>query len=335
MHCFQTKLSSIALAVFVIGCGPAVPADGGPVEEGTTTDGPPMGTTIPSNPSSPTDPTSPTSPTDPTSLTTGPVSTTTSPTDPSTTGEDTGTSADTMDFLSPTTGVDCDDLPDGTKAHCTLECSLFDQDCAVGEACKPWSNDGSGQWNSTWCGPVARDPGQEGDSCSVESHAASGVDDCDRGAMCWNVNPDTLEGTCVSLCVQVDGLSDPFCQNPSTSCMHANDGALPLCLETCDPLGEDCLEGENCYPTGPDFVCMPQGAPIDIGGVLPTQCPEGETSVDEGTVAGCDDQPCCVSYCDLTQADPCADGEECVPYFKEGTCPGSCGDVGFCLDEAP
>jgi hypothetical protein len=67
----------------------------------------------------------------------------------------------------------------------TYECDLWKQDCPPGEKCMPWANDGGGSWNATRCTPLAEDPRQPGEPCTVEGSGVSGRDDCDIRAMCW------------------------------------------------------------------------------------------------------------------------------------------------------
>ena len=73
-------------------------------------------------------------------------------------------------------------------------CSTFAQDCPPGFKCMPWASDGGNSWNATRCVPIAPDPNAPGEPCTVEGSGVSGLDDCDGTSMCWDVDPDTLEG---------------------------------------------------------------------------------------------------------------------------------------------
>jgi len=150
-------------------------------------------------------------------------------------------------------GPVCAELPDGTLAHCTI-CDVWTQDCPSGEKCIAWASDG-GTWNATRCSGIVRDPGAIGDPCTVEGSAFSGIDDCDIGAMCFHVDPETNEGTCLGLCI--GSAEDPIC-DPGTTCTIRNDGVLTLCLPTCNPLLDDCDEGHVCGSDESDFWCVPQ-----------------------------------------------------------------------------
>jgi hypothetical protein len=113
----------------------------------------------------------------------------------------------------------------------SFECSVFDQDCAFDEKCMPWANDGGMEWNATRCAPVVPMPGQPGDPCLVETSPFAGVDDCERGAMCWNVDPDTLQGECAALCDQTL-MPDPACP-AETTCMPF----FAMGVELLEPIG--------------------------------------------------------------------------------------------------
>ena len=74
----------------------------------------------------------------------------------------------------------------------------------------PWANDGGDEWNATRCSPIADVPTQVGELCMVEGSGTSGIDDCDQGLVCWQVDPDTNVGVCHALCEP--GL--PGCESP-------------------------------------------------------------------------------------------------------------------------
>ncbi len=66
--------------------------------------------------------------------------------------------------------------------------------------------------------------------------------------MCWDVDRETNEGGCASLC---EGTPDaPTCADPNAACTVANEGTLNLCLFTCDPEGDDCHEGQSWFEEG-------------------------------------------------------------------------------------
>ncbi|MBL9102659.1 MAG: hypothetical protein JNL82_17060 [Myxococcales bacterium] len=231
------------------GSASSAPTSGDPttpttVSTGDTTDAPTTLTTFTTEP-----------PTTVSTVTTEPPTTastvTTEP--PGTASSDTLDTGDTGD-----TGARCSDAflfdpdcPDMGAAN--LECDVFAQDCPEGQKCSAWADDGGDAWNATKCAPVAETPGAPGDACVVEGSAVSGIDDCDRGAMCFFVDPDTAAGTCTRLC---SGTPDaPVCPQ-GTTCVISNAGVLNLCLQTCDPDAPTCPQGQTCQPTPAGPVCL-------------------------------------------------------------------------------
>lgn len=219
-------------------------------------------------------------------------------------------------------------------------CDVFAQDCPKGDKCMPWADDGGGSWNATTCTPVMRNPGQRGDECSVEGSAVSGVDDCDVGLMCYNVQAKTNMGTCFELC---HGSPDaPVCDEGL--CAVYNDGNLPLCLGDCDPLIDDCPGGQLCIasPSANGFVCVLDALPASMGDygapcTFVNDCDPGYFCAIQEVVAGCTNgSGCCAEYCDLSQPDPSSqctgqpEGEECQPWYGMDAPPPGYEDVGFC-----
>ncbi len=287
------------------GCGPQVidPSEGASTsttDVATTTQGTTVGTT-----------------------TTGPTTTTsvddTSPADSSTDPEMTS-----LVFIEDPTGgpVDCD---------------IWDQDCPVGEKCVPWANDGGSSWNATRCAPVAEEPHAPGESCTVEGNAVSGLDDCDYGSMCWDVDPETMMGECVAFCMGTE--ANPICEDACTSCTINSSGILNLCLPMCDPLGQNCNEGEGCYPVNDTFACAPD-ASGDMGGVAEVceflnVCDPGSACIPPDMLPACEGSyGCCSPFCDVAAADTCdalLPGTVCRPWWDGGGPQGcSSGEIGVC-----
>jgi hypothetical protein len=249
---------------------------------------------------------------------------TTSPTDPTDGSSESGET--TCSFI-------CDT---GEETGPAPDCDLWAQDCPEGEKCMPWANDGGNAWNSARCSPVDDDPGQAGDECTVEGSGVSGIDTCGIGLMCWNVNEENI-GTCAAFCGGTE--ANPVCENPNESCVIANDGFLILCLPNCDPLLQDCNEGEACYPVNDAFACAP-----DASGTLglyadPCEyinaCDPGLFCANAEAVPNCaGSQGCCSNFCDLAAQDPNAscvgDGQECVTWYEEGQSPPGFEDIGAC-----
>jgi len=231
-------------------------------------------------------------------------------------------------------------VPSGFSPRCLFDCDLLAQDCAVGEKCMPWANDGGEVWNSSRCSPVAPDPVPPGGTCTVEGSAVSGVDDCELGSMCWGVDPETLQGTCIAFC---DALRRPsqICDDPAL-CMGFNDGNVPVCVTPCDPLQDDpCPDGEACRLTQGDggFYCLPL-----VGGHVEgssqhcedATCLPSQLCVPGGSLGACEAASCCTDLCDL--GDPGADAQcaalaptqACVPVYAPGEAPMGLELVGVC-----
>jgi len=154
------------------------------------------------------------------SVTTSGTSTTT-PSSPTSAGSD-ATSTSSDETLGHTFITAPDGLPEA------LECSTFEQDCPRGEKCNTWANDGGSAWNATRCVPVDPDPDALGEPCTVTDSGVSGLDSCEVGAMCWDIDFEAAEGTCVEHCRGEP--TTPQCQEPDTRCVFSGSGALALCL---------------------------------------------------------------------------------------------------------
>lgn len=306
------SLPSLPLLLLVISCGPGL------LEPGSSDDGTgpgPMGSGSSGAAGS----------------TAGPGSAGTISGAGTTEGLDSGSSDGTVFIEDPDS---CFERP-GISAHCVPDCSVVVQDCPAGEKCVPWSNDGGPGWNASRCVPLPDEPVPVGGTCTIEGNPVSGLDDCGLGALCWAVDPSTLQGTCMGLC---DPLDPAACEPSSTQCLPLNDGAVPVCLLPCNPLSPSCGEGETCrFVAEQTFACVPvQGGEIDSG----TQCSGGQCDPDEicvpsDQVPACELE-CCTSLCDL--GDPDADAQcaaqgpmlACEPFFEAGSAPTGLEQLGAC-----
>lgn len=295
------------VAMLAIGCGPVIANDGDETtgDADTTTTG--------------------------SSTSTGPTSagTTTSTSDDSNPSQPSGPSDEV------TTATPLPDLGDGP-----FDCSLWEQNCPEGEKCMPYADDGSGSWNRTRCTDVVDDPRAVGESCTAVESGASGLDDCDVGAMCWDVDPATLVGECISFCEGSE--AEPTCDDACSRCSISGDGVLTLCLPTCDPVAQDCgADDQGCYPINDWFACAPfideqleLGDPCEFINV----CPPGLFCADAPQLPACEGTGCCAPFCDVEAADTCdaqLAGTVCMPWYEAGQEPApSCSDldrVGGCL----
>jgi hypothetical protein len=231
-------------------------------------------------------------------------------------------------------GFLCD--PDGGGVN--IECDVWAQDCSEGQKCMPWANDGGSSWNATKCSPLDPNPAQPGDACAVEGSGVSGIDDCDVSSMCWDVDPETNMGTCIAFCSGSE--ANPVCEDPSTTCAIANEGVLILCLPNCDPLLQDCIEGQACYPIDDDFACAPDAsAEMGVFGnacEFINACDPGLFCANPDAVPNCAGGGCCSTFCDLSDPDGsaacpgAAGGQECVAWYEEGQVPPGYENVGAC-----
>jgi hypothetical protein len=222
--------------------------------------------------------------------------------------------------------------PDGGGT--TIECDVFAQDCPLGEKCMAWANDGASSWNATRCTEVDPNPAAIGDACTVVGSGVSGIDSCDIGVMCWDVDVETNTGTCVEMCS--GSARNPVCNTPQTACSISNEGVLILCLPICNPLAGECGEGQGCYDTGDVFQCAPDASGGDTTTGDPCEflnaCSDGYACVNPAVVPDCvGSVGCCTAYCTIDDESPCVDGQTCIPYYEAGTAPDAClEDVGIC-----
>jgi hypothetical protein len=224
------------------------------------------------------------------------------------------------------------------------DCDLFGQDCPEGQKCMPWADDGGNAWNAAKCSPVDPDPGQVGDPCLVEGSGVSGVDNCDVGVMCYNVDPTTNMGTCYEICG--GSPAAPVCEASEAVCAIYNDGVLPLCFPSCDPLAQDCggvTQVCVAAPANDGFICILDSLPNDPGQFgepceFANACDPGLFCAVAGVVPDCTNPGgCCSEFCDLTVGDPDAEcsgqggGQVCLPWWGtvEDAAPGW-EDVGYC-----
>jgi len=298
-----------------------------------------------------TDPTSSTS----TSTTTDPTvtPTETSTTDPTTSGTSSSSSDTSSSTGDPTTGSICgdgtqddgeqcddgnNDDGDGCSAECTTEgevmCDPQVQDCPEGQKCTA-SNVMTGDfWNKNVCTPIMGTK-TLGESCDVlGQELGGGADDCDLGLICLQFAPDGTDGICTSFCN-----ADSQCDAPKDICVPVNEGILPICLSTCDPLIQDCPFDQGCYGDmmGELFICFkpdPQSGGMDNDDcAFDNACVAGFQCMPPEVVEDCDqgNMGCCNPFCDITgDNSECGGGEVCTPFFGEDNMVPPWEDVGIC-----
>jgi hypothetical protein len=207
----------------------------------------------------------------------------------------------------------CPDPPPPTQPPGGGWCNIS---CPEGEKCMPWANDGGSEWNAERCSPIDSNPGSPGEPCTVEGSQWSGIDDCDAGSLCWQVDPRTNEGTCHGFCGALDG--EELCSAGHDCVLLPPD--VPLCVVSCDPLASECDEGQRCLPSGSGFTCLVHdglgfalGEPCDAPGA----CAIGGLCAHDPAVT-CGNEPgqgCCAQPCDVNDPITCVGPEVCVPWF--------------------
>ncbi|MBC8067026.1 MAG: ribulose phosphate epimerase [Deltaproteobacteria bacterium] len=218
----------------------------------------------------------------------------------------------------------------------SFECDIWAQDCPAGMKCMWWADDGGPAWNALRCFDVVDDPNGVGEPCTVVDSQVSGIDDCDYRSMCWEVDPDTLMGTCRSLCHGSEAY--PTCDDPCETCPIGGSGFFVMCLPSCDPVVQDCRDDYGCYPQGEGFQCFADasgdsGAPGEPC-EFPNVCDPGSACIGAELVPECQGSGCCSPFCDLAAADDCAasiPGTVCTPWFSGGQSNGCvAATVGVC-----
>ena len=203
-----------------------------------------------------------------------------------------------------------------------------------------YANDGGSSWNALKCTPIDPDPDGVGEPCTVEGNGVSGIDSCILGAMCWNVDPETNAGVCVGLCQGSEEQCsyDPGgCCPAGSACTIPSNGVLILCLQTCDPILQDCEgQGDVCYPVGDDFQCAPDDSG-EMGAVgdpceYINACDPATHCGDPATFPGCDLRAsgCCIPFCEIGVTE-CPKLTECLPWYDPIDTPPGYEDLGACV----
>lgn len=192
-----------------------------------------------------------------------------------------------------------------------ISCTVFGQDCPPGQKCMPWSNDGFAAYTGATCSPVVPDPKAVGEACVWEGSPYTGLDDCDVGLMC-------VADACVELC----GSSGDYavCDGDATAC--AQEGPLPLCMPTCNPLVESpCPPGLACLGVAQSFICITPPPVLAAKGELcglGTTCEPGTRCSPAAWLPSCAGEHCCSPLCELGDGATCFDGQTCTALYPDG-----------------
>ncbi|MEM6296497.1 MAG: hypothetical protein AAGA54_34845 [Myxococcota bacterium] len=215
------------------------------------------------------------------------------------------------------------DIPDDRECWILGEGRDEPRTCPKGFKCMPYANDGGSSWNAHTCAPLSDDPKHPGEPCVVEGSGVSGLDNCDATSMCWDVDGRTLEGECVAFC---GGTAPaPSCPDENSYCSIGADGYLPLCFPTCDPVAQDCPEGEGCYPFNDAFICAAdasgEGGNADDPCEYINGCTPGNACLSPTHPEQCKSSyRCCAPFCDVDAPD-CPRGTVCESWFDSGEVP--------------
>lgn len=228
----------------------------------------------------------------------------------------------------------------GNDTSIDAQCSIWEQDCAPGEKCAPWSAEPDLVPDEIRCCPEDANAGQPGDPCVIEGYLGSCIDDCEKGSMCLDFDGD-LMGTCQRYC---EGSADqPMCEFDEGCLIYF--AGVPFCFDKCDPLVQDCPDGEGCYPDeeapgGTGFLCLPTIGGSGAGELcwLLSGCEPSLLCVTPEFVPGCNENfGCCTPLCDITeQPDPCPAVDPalaCVSWYVGGQDPPEAAyqNVGACV----
>jgi hypothetical protein len=249
----------------------------------------------------------------------------------STSEESTSTSEEsTSDDTTSSDGVDSLSFLDTFDNGPWADCDPFAQDCPEGEKCVPQASSGD-VWDTNTCVSIMGDQAP-GEPCTYDGPFAA-TDDCDASSWCWEVD-ENGNGICHPFC---QGTADePECP-PASACFITNSGVINICITTCDPVLQDCSDGEGCYWTGVDFNCIfttgggaPDGEPC---GYI-NDCTPGSMCIDAEALPTCGGSSCCTNFCDLELGDgQCAavPGTVCASFFEQGEAPPEYAHVGVCI----
>lgn len=152
------------------------------------------------------------------------------------------------------------------------------------------------------------DPNAKGhnEECMDEDWWTTGMDDCERGSMCW-------QGRCRPFCGYLN--EPPECEPASDCYIFLN---LWMCMKWCHPLSPDCFEEDRCLFTGVGFQCEPIPVAEKLGPgepcVYESDCAAGLFCGDASLFGGqCAGQSCCTTICetDLPDVDDGENGGKC------------------------
>lgn len=214
-------------------------------------------------------------------------------------------------------------------------CDVSLQDCPTDYKCiHPWYGEGF----TGACVPLSPTPIDLAGPCKQldpymsfdEDGPFIYPDNCPAGSQCWGG-----EGHCTVLCKEGQGGSGD-CPLPDHYCGVMRDSVY--CIEICDPLVQDCPEGDTCtffdgWIAGCFFDYSEDEGQIFDHCYGSNLCDPGLACLSTLSAKECEanDQGCCLPYCDLDKPAACPGvGQECVAYFEPGDVPPGYENLGVC-----
>ena len=165
--------------------------------------------------------------------------------------------------------------------------------------------------------------GSTDDTCpaGTESCPCSPGGECEPGLSC-------LSNVCVDPGTDTTSDTETGADTSDTSSTTGGE------LTPCDPLLQDCPEGELCtwFPDPSAFACANTSEDIPLGepcGYI-NDCAAGLWCAPTDMLPVCNGGSCCASYCDTSDPSCAVAGTECVPWYPEGMAPPGYESVGLC-----
>ncbi|WAS95009.1 hypothetical protein [Nannocystis punicea] len=133
-------------------------------------------------------------------------------------------------------------------------------------------------------------------------------------------------------CIQFE--HGPTTDGPGQAGTTTGEDEEPPPVVDCDPLSQDCPDGQACSLVGGDFSCIEVfvdgglGDPCQAAG----ECSPGLVCLPAGALGGCDGSSCCSPLCDVsdTGAQCGSASEVCAPVLTGDDVPPMYADYGVC-----
>ncbi|MCA9648811.1 MAG: hypothetical protein KC501_02825 [Myxococcales bacterium] len=223
-------------------------------------------------------------------------------------------------LIPPSTDGNDEDAADATGNGMAACDPVTQSNCEMDEKCTALVTGGAVTY------ACVADPGGLNPSSPCTPSHEDGIDGCSAGYAC--LADEAENGLCAPLCESSTDCAQGVC-------IPAPESAIPYCADDCSPFGSVCPSPLACRRNDDRFSCRFVGID-DIGGVgspcVQTDdggCASGLVCLPGALVPDCASDNCCVSVCDLSEADPCVAPSTCNPVI-EGPAPGF-EDIGACF----